>query len=151
MNLTLQRDPAAPTQTYGVLSVGDLALQTIERPWIPAMTHVGGENGISCVPPGTYELEVHDSEAHPETWALVNHTLAVYHWPNEVPAIGGRSVCLIHPANWANELRGCIAPGMSRGFGQGLAMVVQSKVAFARLKAAVPWTPGHYLIIAGAT
>ena len=147
MNLSLLRDTSSPSLTYGVLSIDGWTCQTIERPWLPDPLHKGGQNGVSCVPLGTYDLVLHDSELHPQTWALVNKDLGVYHLPNEVPSAGGRSCVLIHPANFVHELQGCIAPGITRGFQGGLAMVAQSRVAFAHLKSAVPWTTGHTLTI----
>lgn len=131
-----------------MLVVGDVVLHTIERPWIPAADHPGGTNGVSCVPAGRYALELHDSAAHPETWALVNHELGVYHLDTDIPkGQGGRTVVLIHPANWASQLEGCIAPGLGRGASAGIPMVTASKPAFLRLKAAVPWRNGHFLSI----
>lgn len=151
MDLLLRRDSVlSVAQTYGVLTVSDLRLDTIERPWLPDPAHPGGQNGLSCVPPGAYDLVLHDSELHPQTWALVNPALGVWHWPTEVPASGGRAVVLIHPANYAHELLGCIAPGMGRGFANGVAMVTNSRVAFAQIKHAVPWAPGHTLTIEAA-
>jgi hypothetical protein len=146
--LSLVRDAFGEQDTFGVLVVADLTLNTIERPWIPADGHPGGENGISCVPVGTYALALHDSEAHPQTWALVNPELGVWHLPSDIPpGEAGRSAVLIHPANFAHELLGCIAPGLGRGHSDGINMVTQSRAAFAQLQHAVPWTPGHTLSI----
>jgi hypothetical protein len=148
MNLLLQREASGDDHTYGVLRVDGLVLQTIERPWIPAPDHVGGANGISCVPFGFYHLVLHDTELHPETWALVNPSLGVWHLPGDIPVgVQGRSAVLIHPANVASELLGCIAPGMERGTLNGQAAVLQSRLAFAKIKALVPWTLGHTLEI----
>ena len=146
MKLLLVRDTMTTTYSYGALAAGTTTVQTIERPWVPAPDHLGGTNHISCVPVGTYELVLHDSEKHPQTWALVNPDLGVFHW--EVPAgIGGRCLVLLHPANVAPELDGCIAPGLVRGQLNGMPAVLQSKDAFAAIKAAVPWTTGHTLTI----
>ena len=148
MILTLQREASTDDHTYGVLRVDGLVLQTIERPWTPSPDGPGGTEGISCVPFGSYRLVLHDSEAHPQTWALVNPDLGVWHFPNDIPAGSiGRSAVLIHPANWAHQLQGCIAPGMARSTMMGLAAVDQSRLAFAKIKALVPWTLGHYLDI----
>lgn len=143
MILTILRTYNGPDCTLGVLTVDGLTLQTIERPWVDGP--LGGAEGISCVPKGIYQLVKHDSEAHPQTWALVNHLLGVGHWPGE----SNRSVILIHPANYASELRGCIAPGMSTGLNQalGVRMVMESRKAFELLKNALPWTDGHELEI----
>lgn len=139
MKLILTRDVDDGTCTLGVLSLSDRRWQTIERPWIADPAGVpGGLQGRSCVPAGLYELVLHDSEAHPQTWALVNAKLGVTHFgPSQ------RTACLIHPANYASELRGCIAPGMARA----PRAVVRSRDAFAELKLALPWTLGHTLLI----
>jgi hypothetical protein len=145
MMLTLLRDSDDGVCTLGVLrlgpNLGDPHWQTIERPWIAdPSSKPGGMAGRSCVPPGNYDLVIHDSEAHPETWALVNTTLGVTHWgPSQ------RSAVLIHTANTAAELRGCIAPGLIRG----VRTVLRSRDAFAQVKAALPWTNGHTLEIKG--
>ena len=139
MKLTLERDLDDGTCTLGVLSLNGKTWQTIERPWIAGLLP-GGLAGRSCVPVGHYELELHDSEAHPETWALVNPSLGVVHFPP-----GPRSACLIHPANYAHELRGCIAPGLVRA----TQAVFNSREAFAQLKTALPWRSGHTLEIKG--
>lgn len=119
IKLELVRDVRTTTETLGWLNVGAQRWPTIERSWFsgPGDSIIAGRKGVSCVPIGTYRLERHDTEAHPNTWALVNHDLFVYHWPWEVPAsllATARTTCLIHSANWASELRGCIAPGLQR-------------------------------------
>lgn len=143
MKLVLRREPPHSDCTLGLLHAGDLTLCTIERPWIPSPDSRGGKKGVSCVPAGTYRLERHNSDAHPMTWALVNPDLDVSHYPNG----NDRSAVLIHPANWAFELRGCIAPGTraeksDRGF-----MVVESRKAFRLLQELLPWTDEHTLEI----
>lgn len=139
MNLTLLRE-SFPDHTYGVLTLAGQSWQTIERPW------VNNTKGVSCVPVGTYRLEKHDSEAHPATWALVNPDLGVIHYPSaSLP--NARTACLIHPANLAMELRGCIAPGLTRGTLHGQPAVLSSKVAFAQIQGLLPWTDDHVLTV----
>lgn len=142
MNLLLRRDVSAPDCSMGILTAGGVEVQTLERPWIADVNSPGGAAGRSCVPVGTYSLEPHDSEAHPKTWALVNRDLGVIHEPDPTMP-NARVACLIHPANFVYELRGCIAPGLQRAGHT----VEQSRDAFARIKAAVPWMPGHTLTI----
>ena len=92
---------------------------------------------MSCVPPGTYKLEPHSTEAHKAVWALVNPSLWVYHWDQDVPANrrgAARTVVLIHIANWASELRGCIALGKVRVKDQGIWKVNQSSDAINELR-----------------
>ena len=142
MNLILRRDYDDDSCTLGQLTVGDWACQTIERPWIGGS--LGGQPGRSCVPIGRYQLEKHDTEAHPRTWALVNRMLGVVHYPVEgIP----RAACLIHPANFAYELRGCIAPGMSRFQTASGWQMVSSRLAFDQLHGRLSWEDGHSLEI----
>lgn len=154
MRLTLNRTYRGSDCTLGVLTAADLdgagvlTLQTIERPWIPSPTSLGGEKGRSCVPVGTYRLECHNSEAHPRTWALVNPSLNVVHWPVE----GGpndRTVVLIHVANYASELRGCIAPGLKTYVdpARGVRMVTDSRKAMKALQDLLTWSDDHELEI----
>lgn len=151
MRLQLRRDYRHDTCTMGVLSFStpadDFLCQTIERPWIAMPGSRGGLSGKSCVPEGTYKLERHNSEAHPNTWALVNPELDVVHWEDrERPH--RRCLVLIHVANYARELRGCIAPGMGRTIdSDGTHMVTSSKLAMIELKRLLPWDDSHILEI----
>src|SRR6187551_2557116 len=139
MILTLEREPQHPDCTLGVLVVGDVALSTIEKPWIPGLLE-GGMKGVSCVPRGTYRLVRHDTEAHPRTWALVNEALNVFHLPGPSVPPTARTAVLIHSANFAHELRGCIAPGTRTGRdSEGRYMVQESRKAFAMIQHRVSW------------
>jgi hypothetical protein len=157
MNLTLQRDSDDGARTFGALSWSDdqVELITLERPWVPAEDgSPGGHPMTSCVPPGVYRLVLHDTAKHPQTWALVNESLGVFHEPGDAPAgfIGTpRFACLIHSANLVHQLEGCIGVGLSRGTwpDSGEPDITSSVAAFARLKAAVAWTDGHTLTISG--
>lgn len=148
MKLILRREPQHPDCTLGLLFLGDLSLVTLERPWVPSPTSIGGTKGVSCVPPGTYQLRRHNTDAHPMTWALVNPELGVEHFSNE-PNV--RTAVLIHPANFVHELRGCIAPGTRTaaavaGHGGGY-MVCDSRKAFRMLQQRMQWTDEHTLEI----
>lgn len=146
MYLSLTRDTATQAFTMGSLAAGGVEFQTIERPWIAASPGQGGAHGISCVPPGLYQLVLHDSEDHPKTFALVNPDLDVYHEPGDVPQpkrAFARTAILIHPGNRASDVQGCIALGLSRGIG----CVTQSRDAFDRFQQIVPWMGGHSLLI----
>lgn len=116
-------------------------IYTLERPWVPAGWSEAAGNpheripcgvkGVSCVPPGIYQLEPHNTEAHPLSLALINPDLWVYHYPYDVPASRAkyaRTAVLIHPANFPEELRGCIAPGFERDTGRG--SVFKSRLAY---------------------
>jgi hypothetical protein len=151
MNLLLTRDDAIPTppdHLYGTLDCGLFVLQTMELPWIPEEGWPCGEPTRSCVPVGTYLLELHDTVTHPKTWALVNPALGVFHEPNEVPTGSvGRSACLLHAGNYASDSEGCILVGLSRGLLNGLPAVLSSQTALLELKGALPWITGHTLTI----
>ncbi len=151
MKLLLRREPQQPSHdcTLGLLFLADLSLVSLERPWRPSTESKGGTKGISCVPVGTYRLVRHNSDAHPMTWALVNEELDVVHYPGDGAATA-RSAVLIHPANWAFELRGCIAPGTraapsDRGF-----MVQDSRKAMKLLQDRMPWDDSHSIEIVEA-
>jgi hypothetical protein len=142
MLLTLIRDYRDITCTLGVLSTADglNTWQTIEQPWTSAVGTPAGMRDHSCVPAGTYELVKHSSEEHPGVWALVNANLDVYHYDTDVPIEKkdvARTVCLIHSANLASELEGCIAPGKVRARNAGMWEVLQSRDAVAEVRAAI--------------
>lgn len=78
----------------------------------------GGDPQKSCVIAGRYRVERHNSEAHPNSLALVNTELNVYHFPSEIPKAKrafARFAILIRPANHPYEILDSIAPGKSRG------------------------------------
>lgn len=107
MDLELVRYGSIPTKgTFGEFSMSGLRFFTVEREWLD------NKPGISCVPAGEYKLVPHSSRKYPETWALVNHDLGVYHW-HDSKAI--RYGILLHKANYASELEGCIAIGKYLG------------------------------------
>jgi hypothetical protein len=140
MNITLTRDLYTPTETLGTMSVSGRKWFTMERPWVPIEGAPCGLKGRSCVPAGTYRLEPHSSEAFKAVWALTSPALWVYHWEHEVPRVRAglaRTVVLIHVANWASELRGCISLGKKRVKSNGAWMVQQSADAVNELRMAV--------------
>jgi hypothetical protein len=147
-DLTLVRDVATSNYTYGVLTLGDLTLQTLELGWLPEPGALCGRPDRSCVPAGVYDLVLHDSAKHPKTWALVNPDLGIYHEPGDAPAGVGlcRFATLLHTANWPSELEGCIGVGMVRETRQPPA-IWQSVSALNLLRDALPWIEGHTLTI----
>jgi len=78
--------------TLGRLNADGLSLYTIELPWR------GNERNESCVPPGVYQYQRHESPRFGETL-----------WLRDVPE---RSEMLIHAANSHTDLDGCIGPGL---------------------------------------
>jgi hypothetical protein len=85
---------------------------------------------------------LHDSPKHPRTFALSNPALGVIaELDPERPNF--RSDCLLHVANYPEQLEGCIGVGISAGD----CMINSSAAAMAQLNAAVPWVAGHTLQI----
>lgn len=130
----------------GVLSVLSSSFFTIEPPWLD------DQPDVSCVPDGAYDLIPYQSPTHGDTWYLSNPGLGV----------GGsgeqRSYCELHSANWARQLKGCIAlglegqPMMDPDTGQVEPAVENSRDAIAELLALLgPLTPGHTLTISSTT
>ena len=66
---------------------------TIERP------DLNNQNNISCIPEGTYKVAPYSSDKFPDVW--------------EVKDVLNRTKILIHQANWAHDLEGCIGVGDS--------------------------------------
>lgn len=141
MALTMVRDFREGNCTLGVMLVGNHKLHTMERAWLP--NQFGGRSGKrfeSCVSDGTYKLVPHRSEKYPMAWALVNHDLDVYHYPQDVPPSRveqARQTILIHPGNWWSDLLGCIAPGRSRAKVNGEWMVQNSRDAMNLLRTVI--------------
>lgn len=60
------------------------------------------ENLALAIPVGTYRITLYDSPKHGPNTPLLN-------------GVPGRTLIEIHPANWAHELLGCLAPGKEMG------------------------------------
>ena len=120
VDLKLYRFDKTQHGTFGELIVGNARFKTVER------LYANNEPFISSVPPGVYTLEPHISRRHGKTWALVNHELGVYHWKD---AKAKRYAILIHIANRAGELAGCIGLGKYLGFVRGEIAVTNSSMA----------------------
>lgn len=149
MHLVLTRDTYTKHETLGVLEIAGQRFQTIEPPWVPGNDpgEDGGEPGKSCVREGIYALVPHDTVKHPRTFALVNPDLDVVHNPTP----GKRSDVLIHSANWARELEGCIAPGQDRERDGEVWMVTHSKASLRTILSLMPWEAGHTIEIRKST
>ncbi len=150
MKLILIRDFNSAECTLGRLHIPaaaqDFVCDTIERPWVPTPLSLGGRKGESCVPKGTYQLERHNSEMHPDTWALVNSDLDVIHYEDRNRP-NARCLVLIHPANRARELRGCIAPGLRRVVDEnGIHTVTSSRIAMLEIRRFVLPSSDHHVL-----
>lgn len=151
MELLIARDVPRPAGcSLGTLTVASLLLDTIERPWIADPNGSPcGDPDVSCVPLGLYQLVLHNTTDKPCTFALVNPALGIYHEEEDIPpGARGRFACLLHSANYAWQLEGCIAPGLARlPIGKSAWMVTNSVKAIEQLFAVVPWVEGHSLEI----
>lgn len=146
MKLTLVRHAYLPGVTLGRLYAGSLVLATLEEPWIRNPLGPGGQprEGLkheSCVEDGSYELEPHHSLKHPNTWALVNPTLGIWHYavPPDLPY--GRAAILLHTGNTVRDIEGCLLVGMRHGRINGTDAVLDSRNAFAQLQALLGTSP----------
>ena len=104
----------------------------IERPW------KNNEDDTSCIPDGDYQLVPHKGK-YGRVWAFVGETVSHYEEPGKA-----RFACLIHNANWADQLEGCLAIG--RGVNPNTPrgrMVLNSLQAVTALRKIMPPTAPH--------
>lgn len=87
---------------FGRLVVNGMILATVEPVY---------KDRYGAIEPGEYQLVPHTGSRYKDVVALVNHDLGVYHSPDRKAKRVG---ILIHAANFARQLRGCIAPGLSQ-------------------------------------
>lgn len=105
------------------------ACHTVEQPWR------GNAPFVSCIPEGLYQLAPVTSPRFARTYALVNPELRVFASQADCERDGDRYACLIHAANRASELQGCIAPGESEGVIGGEWAVLRSGITLTKLLA----------------
>ena len=91
-DIHLQRFCYHPEGTLGVVKLEGTRFYSIECPWM------NNEKNISCIPVGSYEMQWRKSPRFGWTWEL-----------QDVP---DRSYILIHVANFASDIEGCIGLGM---------------------------------------
>jgi hypothetical protein len=137
MNLTLIRDKDDGISTVGrLIARGHQFCQIIERPWVPHDTYRAGTPNESCIPAGTYGLQPHQSPKYGDCYAIENPDMGVHSHIAERDQYGqegDRWGCLIHPANWAYQLQGCLAPGEDRLEWKNTYMVTRSRDTYAKL------------------
>lgn len=102
---------------------------TVEQAW-----H-GNRPYESCIPEGLYQLVPVTSPRYARTFALVNPDLRVFASQADCEREGDRFACLIHAANRAAELAGCIAPGEAEGVLGGEWAVIRSGITLNKLLA----------------
>ena len=101
MRIQLIRDSDDGVCTLGrMYCEGDFMCYTIERPW------KNNERRVSCIPEGTYPLT---TKEYGRFWDKYNKPIPI------LEDTDPRSEILIHPANYAKDLAGCIALGDSKG------------------------------------
>lgn len=124
MHIELYRDTHCEYGTFGqlVFPNGE-TFETVEPTW--------GNNVPfeSCVPCGIYELEYHKSPKHGDTYIFYNHDLGIGKYEGDAKRDG----CLIHIANLASQLEGCIAPGFHRAWYKNNWSVKSSGLALKRI------------------
>lgn len=91
MIVTLERYAFLADAVIGILTAGRFRCHTLERPW------KNNERFDSCIPDGVYQCRPFDG--------------ARFRGVVEVTDVPDRSSILIHAANYAYELEGCIAVG----------------------------------------
>ena len=96
----------------------------IECPW------KDNQPSVSCIPGGEYDLVPHSSGKYGEVWAFVGGTVSHYHDDGQ----SERYACLIHSANYAHQLEGCLAIGIAAGANEGVPAVWNSRRAIKSLK-----------------
>ncbi len=98
-----------------------------------------------------YSMERMSTGVHPRIPAgLWEMKLDTYHkggYPAYEIIVPERSRILIHVANLAEELEGCIAPGKALGYYLGKLAVLQSKAALTRLMSSLLGAAQDYLTI----
>lgn len=125
--LLIERKPDGTKETESFLTLPGLCvLAGIERPWIDAPTP-GGKPFASCVPAGVYDIRPHTRGSGAEVIALINPDLGVHYLDSDRPPEGGRFLILMHVANWASDVVGCIGPGKYHADSSKGRMVASSK------------------------
>jgi len=116
MIIRLKRFSYGEYETEGVLIIDSEQFATIEQPWTPNPDgHKGGKPFESCVPDGMYRLMPFvRPKNNRKVFIFFNPDKGVWRFPLEHEPGNGRDLCLIHRANWARQIQGCIAPGKER-------------------------------------
>jgi hypothetical protein len=91
---------------FGIISHdGQQICHSVEQPWDD------NKPFHSCVPDGVYDLVPFHSDQWGETYALSNPDLGVFIRIDDMIHSKQRYACLIHLANWARDVSGCVGPG----------------------------------------
>ena len=103
--------------TEGILVTENFNCKTLELPWR------NNQKGISCIPAGTYKVEIRISNKYGRIY-----------WVRKVP---NRTYILIHSGNYAGDknkgfkthVMGCILLGKKSGYLGGQVAVLNSRIA----------------------
>lgn len=141
----IERDAISDNAVVSTVSSPDepeINLHGLERSWLH------NRSNISCIPDGVYALLPWTSPKYGEVFSFCGGSVTPF--SEDVPDHAGRWGNLIHPANYWNQLQGCLALGMKRGEKDGDLCVWSSKQAcgifrdvmgYEPLAAYVSWRP----------
>lgn len=119
----LNRIGSTPWGTLGHLDLpGGFSFATMEPRW------EYNARGVSCIPAGTYGLEMRNSPIVDRT------TGGIFHRGWEITGVNGRDLIMIHPGNWADrDSNGCVLVGRAHVIMAGTPAVSASRAAFTDL------------------
>jgi len=119
---TLNRLNKTETSTIGVLILPNgTAIHSMERP------DKGNQRRVSCIPEGVYSCTRRKSPK--------------FGWSYIINGVPDRDFILIHSANRAAQLQGCISFGKRAGMVNGVEWVFNSKQAVRELEMAFNYEP----------
>lgn len=120
-NYLLERIEGTETYTLGRFWFEGEIIYTLELPW------KDNEPFISCIPEGTYDVELTYSPKFKKMLWLIK----------DVP---GRTGIRIHPASFVSDLEGCIAPGLNKQDlnGDGVIDMKNSRKALSLMRDLMP-------------
>lgn len=120
--IILERFAYAPDGTFGRLTLPDgWQCFTVERPW------KANAVGESCIPEGTYRLH------HRQSPVIDRTTGGDYRAGWEVADVPDRTYIMVHPANWPDDVEGCIGVGDDYRVISGRNAVANSRATFKAL------------------
>ena len=120
MILRLLRASTSKDGTFGTLVGMDFDFYSLEKPYVDLDGNGLSDPQKSCIDPAPGQTASYLCE-----W----RESPKYGWCYEVTGVPGRSHILLHPANWQEQLLGCIALGKGRGVLNGKPAITQSKRA----------------------
>ena len=123
MELELKRT-YNPGGVTGVLQCcGEHLAYTLEQPWRD------NKIGVSCIPEGEYEIGLKFYGRYHDKW----HGHDWYQGVLILEGTSPRAEILIHPANYINEIRGCICPVTTLDEQKGIPVGWSSNQAFRKV------------------